>query len=150
MFRGYIRLWSWKCQKNRWRFFLLPKWRNYGIHLNERYNELWYSPDGATAIRVILLMRCSGRHWLPKQKQTWDAVLRTQMQQFWRTQIPQWGDCQKCVDQVIRLAGKTQTRMQVAVPCCRARSSASRRQSPISEIVPNEPSLPGHTWGQFV
>ena len=65
------------------------------LHTNERYNELWYSPDGATAIRVILLMRCSGRHWQPKQKQTWDAVLRTQMQSFWRTQIPQWGDCQK-------------------------------------------------------
>ena len=47
---------------------------------NERYNELWYSPDGAAAIRVILLMRCSGRHWQPKQKQTLDAVLRTQMQ----------------------------------------------------------------------
>ena len=30
------------------------------------------------------------------------------------------------------------------------RLSASRRRSPISEIVPNEPSLPGHTWGQFV
>ena len=25
--------------------------------------------------------------------------------------------------------------------------SASRRRSPISEIVPNEPSLPGHTGG---
>ena len=48
--------------------------------VNERYNKLWYSPDGATAIRVILLMRCSGRHWQPKQKQTWNAVLRTQMQ----------------------------------------------------------------------
>ena len=47
---------------------------------NERCNKLLYSPDGATAIRVILLMRCSGRHWQPKQKQTWDAVLRTQMQ----------------------------------------------------------------------
>ena len=82
---------------------------------NERYDKLWYSPDGATAIRVILLMHCtwtdlafptlslagvncakhweesiwqwisrtrrrSGRHWQPKQKQTWDAVLRTQMQ----------------------------------------------------------------------
>ena len=29
-------------------------------------------------------------------------------------------DCQKCMDQVIRRAGKTQTRMQVAVPYCRA------------------------------
>ena len=33
---------------------------------------------------------------------------------------------------------------------CLGRLSASRRRSPISEIVPNEPSLPGHTWGQFV
>ena len=47
---------------------------------NERYNELWYTPDGATAIRVIKFMRCRGRHWQPKQKQTWDAVLRIQMQ----------------------------------------------------------------------
>ena len=48
-----------------------------GVSINYIYNELWYSPDGATAIRVIMLMRCSGRHWQPKQKQTWDAVFNS-------------------------------------------------------------------------
>ena len=50
----------------------------------------------------------------------------------------------------VSLLGHHRCRWQFHAVVPRPVVSASRRRSPISEIVPNEPSLPGHTWGQFV